>query len=71
VSRALLVFLFCACAVSSGCAPVKPWQKEYLARPDMSFEPDPLEAKSRQHVFTSREAAFGSYGVGGGGCGCN
>jgi hypothetical protein len=55
----------------SGCAPVKPWQKEHLALPTMAFDPDPLEARSRQHAFTSKEASFGGYGVGAGGCGCN
>ena len=57
--------------VASGCVPVKPWQKEHLALPTMAFDPDPLEARSRQHAFTSKEASFGGYGVGGGGCGCN
>ncbi len=54
-----------------GCTPVKPWEKQNLARSHMSFEPDPLEARSLQHTFTSKEAASGGYGVGGGGCGCN
>lgn len=54
-----------------GCVEVKPWQKEFLAKPNMAFDPDPLEAKSKQHVFTSREGSFGGYGIGGGGCGCN
>jgi hypothetical protein len=57
----------------TGCAfaPPKPWEKGELARPDMQFDADPLEAKSNQHVYTSREGAAGGYGVGGGGCGCN
>ncbi len=54
-----------------GCAEVQPWQKEHLARPHMAFEPDPLQARSREHLFTSKEASSGGYGVGGGGCGCN
>ena len=54
-----------------GCTPVKPWEKQNLARSHMSFEPDPLEARSLQHTFTSKEAASGGYGVGGGGCGCS
>ena len=58
-------------ALLSGCAPVKPWQRDYIARDDMKFDPDPLEARSRQHLYSSKEAASGGYGVGGGGCGCN
>ena len=67
----LAVLISFLTATISGCAEVKPWQKEYLANPNMAFDPDPLEAKSRQHTFASREASFGGYGVGGGGCGCN
>ena len=57
----------------SGCAfaPPKPWEKGELARPDMQFDADPLEAKANQHTYTSKEGATGGYGVGGGGCGCN
>jgi len=66
----ILTILVIASAFS-GCTPVKPWQKEFLAKPYMQFDPDPLEAKSRQHLYTSKEGSFGGYGVGGGGCGCN
>ena len=61
-------------AALAGCAtfdPPKPWEKGELARPQMQFDPDPLEAKATQHVYTSKEGASGGYGVGGGGCGCN
>lgn len=60
--------------VVSGCTliePVQPWQRGYLAKSTMSFSPDPLEARLSQHIHTSREAASGGYGIGGGGCGCN
>jgi len=57
----------------AGCAyaPPQPWEKGELARPDMQFDADPLEAKANQHIYTSKEGAAGGYGVGGGGCGCN
>ena len=58
----------------AGCAsmePPKPWEKGNLARPEMQFDYDRLEAKTQQHIYTSKEAATGGYGVGGGGCGCN
>ncbi len=54
-----------------GCGTVQPWEKGYLAKPAMAFDPDPLEAHFKQHVYSSKEAASGGYGVGGGGCGCN
>lgn len=55
----------------SACADVKPWQKGNLAKPQMGFEGDPLEARFQQHIYFSKENATGGYGVGGGGCGCN
>lgn len=53
------------------CAPVKPWQKGNLAKPTMAFNADPLETQFRQHVYASREAAFGGSGVNISSCGCN
>jgi hypothetical protein len=54
-----------------GCATVEPWQRGYLARPDMALEPSPGIAKALEKTFASKEAASGSGAVGGGGCGCN
>lgn len=57
-----------------GCATepwVKPYEREWLADPIMSFARDPISDKYLQHVYDVREAARGA-GVGqGGGCGCN
>lgn len=58
----------------SGCAtfdPPKPWERGELARPSMQFDYDRLDARTQVHIYTSKEAASGGYGVGGGGCGCN
>jgi len=64
---AIVVLALSACTI----APPKPWEKGNLARPDMQFDYDRLDAKTQQHIYTSKEAATGGYGVGGGGCGCN
>jgi hypothetical protein len=59
---------------TSGCAtfePPKPWEKGQLARPEMQFDYERLDARAQTHIYTSKEAASGGYGVGGGGCGCN
>ena len=67
-------WLLLVVAVSAGCtayAPPKPWEKDQLGRPAMQIDPDPLEARVQQHIYTSKEAAAGGTGVGGGGCGCN
>jgi hypothetical protein len=55
----------------AGCTTVQPWQKGNLAKPEMIFDADPLQSRFEQHVYFSKEAASGGYGVGGGGCGCN
>jgi hypothetical protein len=62
-----------AAGALAGCAsaPVQAWQKGALAKPEMQFDADPLEARQMQHVYFSKENASGGYGVGGGGCGCN
>ncbi|MBA3508010.1 MAG: DUF4266 domain-containing protein [Betaproteobacteria bacterium] len=59
--------------LAGGCAfnPPQPWERGQLARPEMQFDYDKLDIKNAQHIYTSKEAATGGYGVGGGGCGCN
>jgi len=51
--------------------PVQPWEKGILAKPEMTFEGDPLDQKFVEHTYSSKEGASGGAGVGGGGCGCN
>ena len=53
----------------SACVSVKPYERELLAQPGMSF--DSASADADQHALESREASFGGYGASGGGCGCN
>ena len=55
----------------TGCVEVKPWQREVLARPDMTWEEDAMLATIKGHIYFSKEATFSSGGSGGGGCGCN
>lgn len=56
-----------ACA----CAPVAPYQRGYLARPDMALEASAGTAQALEKTFAAKEAASGGASVGGGGCGCN
>jgi hypothetical protein len=70
----LRVGIVMCCLSASACAmiePVQPWQRGDLARAEMAFEPDPLQAAYRRHVEFSKEAASGGATLGGGGCGCN
>jgi hypothetical protein len=57
--------------LTSGCANVKPWQREHLADYTMRPDRDPLGQAMQEHMWFSREEANGGRGVGGGGCGCN
>lgn len=58
-------------AWASGCAEVRPYQRETLAQPRMQLDPDPEATLVEQHVYNYREGSTGGYGGGGGGCGCN
>lgn len=69
--RAALIILAFATSILAGCAEVKPWQKQNLARPQMALDSNPLESKFMRHLYDSKEGSSGGYGVGGGGCGCN
>lgn len=57
----------------SGCASlgVQPWERDVLARPEMSLDANPLDAAIDDHIYFSKEASSGGRGFGGGGCGCN
>ena len=57
----------------AGCADMEPkaWQRGDLARPEMAWDPDPVDAAIREHTYNSKEAASGNATVAGGGGGCN
>jgi uncharacterized protein DUF4266 len=57
----------------SGCANVgvQPWERDVLARPEMSLDAGALDAAIDDHIYFSKEASSGGRGFGGGGCGCN
>jgi hypothetical protein len=72
MKRVLLVVAACVLVTACESMPkVQPWQKGNLAKPEMAFDPDTLEARFADHTYFSKEAASGGAGVGGGGCGCN
>ena len=56
--------------VLSGCAIVRPYEREHLTDPTMTE--DAVEASSMRKLHTSREGAGGGDGApAGGGCGCS
>lgn len=65
---ALVLLSLGACALPNR---VQPWEKGVLAKPEMTFELDPLDRAFVEHTYFSKEASSGGATVGGGGCGCN
>ena len=63
--------LVAAALAAGGCAPVAPYQRGYLARPDMALDANPGTMKAIEKTYSAKEAASGGASVGGGGCGCN
>jgi hypothetical protein len=55
----------------TGCANVEPWDRNILAKENMTLIPDPSGAEMMGHAQFSREGTEGATGTGGGGCGCN
>ncbi len=72
---ARLALLLLAAVFTTACSPLEPWVKPYerdrLADPVMSWERDPVSGSYMAHVREAREGARGAMGGGGGGCGCN
>ena len=64
-----------AVVAMTGCGNIEPWVKPYerqaLADPIMSFDANPVSTAYLDHVFEAREGARGALGSAGGGCGCN
>lgn len=70
-----LIALTLAALSLSACGNIEPWVKPYereaLADPIMSFDANPVSSAYMHHVFEAREGARGALGSAGGGCGCN
>ena len=74
--RAAIVAALLALAggVLGGCSVepwVKPYERDHLADPIMSFDPNPVSSAYTDHVYEAREGARGASGGSNGGCGCN
>jgi hypothetical protein len=64
----LAVILLTGCAIDPW---VRPYERDRLADPIMSFDRDPVSTSYINHVHEAREGARGASGSAGGGCGCN
>jgi Domain of unknown function (DUF4266) len=76
-ARLVSVALVVLAASFGGCAhrapPVRPWQREHLAKRGMRLDApgETEEDRFRQHWLGSREGSDLGFGQPGGGCGCN
>ena len=58
---------------TTGCSTlgVEPWQRDLLAKKEMSLNAQSIDSALDDHIYFSKEASSGGKGFGGGGCGCN
>ena len=69
--RTILLFIIFSLVSACSIQPVKPWQKDLLAKPSMQLIADEVENALDEHIYFSKEASTGGQAIGGGGCGCN
>ncbi len=69
IQSALLLLL--TTILLSGCATVKPYERENLADRIMDFDADKEEMAIEMHFLMTREGSMGGAGGAGGGCACN
>ena len=69
--RLLSLVALILCSGTFGCATVKPWDRDLLAKPEMQFVPCAQLHAIDEHVYFSKEASLGGSSLAGGGCGCN
>ncbi|HSB95568.1 MAG TPA: DUF4266 domain-containing protein [Spongiibacteraceae bacterium] len=67
-SISTITLLCAACSVEPW---VKPYERDHMADPIMSFDRDPVATSYLAHVYGVREGSRGGQGGNGGGCGCN
>jgi hypothetical protein len=65
------VILLVLTSFVSGCAVVRPWERQVLAKPVMQIDPDPTSVRLRESLLSYREGSTGALGSKGGGCGCD
>lgn len=72
IARSVLLAALVVAATGCSIEPwVKPYERDHLADPIMSFDPNPVSSSYTGHVYEAREGARGATGAAGGGCGCN
>lgn len=68
ISVIALILMTSACSIEPW---VRPYERDRIADPIMSFDRNPVSSSYTHHVYEAREGARGATGSAGGGCGCN
>jgi hypothetical protein len=68
VGAVAMLLLLDACSIQPW---VKPYERDRLADPIMSWDRDVVSSGYLDHIYESREGSRGGTGAAGGGCGCN
>ena len=71
LTRQLFFFALFSSFLTGCVQKLSPWERGSLAKPQMALEAHALDSAIMKHTYSSKEAASGGYGIGGGGCGCN
>lgn len=66
-----VVALVAAALLLQGCADVPVYKRGNLAKPEMAWAPDGMEAALQKHIYFAKEGSSGGAEAAGGGCGCN
>lgn len=68
-----VICLLTLCWFLSACSNlgVEPWERDVLAKPEMSLNSESLDLGLDDHVYFSKEGSSGGRAIAGGGCGCN
>jgi hypothetical protein len=67
----ILAAFIASLVLGTGCATVRPYQRERLSSRIMSFDADAKALARRTKSLDAREGSTGGTGGAGGGCACN
>ena len=70
MKKTLTILFLASLTTSCSMTPVEPWDRDLLAKPEMSLVA-PIDDAYDSHIYFSKEASSGGQSFAGGGCGCN
>lgn len=71
VKSILLILLLATALGACSSLGVEPWERDVLAKPEMSLSADSVDMGLDDHIYFSKEGTSGGRAFAGGGCGCN